>query len=151
MWTTLPFGWNESPFIYLKLSEACAQYVGDKGIPALAYVDDSWIAAPQQFSHGSDKQQWLGAAQALRFAASVVYLFGYYLSLQICDLVPSRELLYLGVIFDSRLAAFRVPQDTIAKLRSLLMDALNGQRVATLERMVVKCMTTSTTVQSASL
>lgn len=40
VWTTLPFGWNESPFTYHMLSQARAQYIRSEGIAALAYIDD---------------------------------------------------------------------------------------------------------------
>ena len=40
-WCVLPFGFSLSPWCYHNLSEANAAYLGSKGIPALAYLDDS--------------------------------------------------------------------------------------------------------------
>ena len=138
VWTTLPFGFSASPYLYHTLSEARAQYIRSKGIPALVFIDDAWICTARNACNGSDRQQWLSAAHALRFAASVSYLCGYYLSRRKCEMVPVRELRYLGIIFDSQRAVFRVPADKLVKLRSLILDVFRDQRVTapTLEKIV---------------
>ena len=41
VWTVLPFGWCETPYVYHSLSEAKAAFLRANGIPALAYIDDS--------------------------------------------------------------------------------------------------------------
>lgn len=43
VWTVLPFGWNESTYVYHSLSEAKAENLLSRGVPALAYIDDSWL------------------------------------------------------------------------------------------------------------
>lgn len=95
----------------------------------------------------------LGAAHALRFAASVAPLSGYYLSLRKCKLVSPRELRYLGIIWDSQHAAFRVPREKLVKVCSLILDVLHTQRVATptLEKIVGKCSSMRVAVQPAPL
>ena len=40
----LPFGFSLSPSCYHTLSEAKAAYLRSKGIPVLAYLDDSWLS-----------------------------------------------------------------------------------------------------------
>lgn len=153
MWTNLSFGWNESTFIYHTLSKARAQYVRSKGIPALAYIDDSWMGTPSEFTPCPVRMQCLGAARALRFAAEIAYLCGYYSCTSKCDFTPTRTLRYLGIICDSSPAFFRIPQAKFDKLRALLREALDAQSVAlaTLKTIVLKCISMKVAVQPASL
>ena len=51
VWTVLSFGWCESPYVYHSLSEVKAAFLRAKAIPALAYIDDSWLANVQS-THG---------------------------------------------------------------------------------------------------
>lgn len=88
--TTLPFGWNERAFIYSTLSEEKAQNLHRQGIPALSYIDDSWMGTPLKSKHASDRNQRVEAAHALRFAVTVGFLCLSYLSSTKCELVPTQ-------------------------------------------------------------
>ena len=52
--TVLPFGWCESPYVYHTLSEANEALLQSKGIPALPYIDGSWLANMQS-TYGQHK------------------------------------------------------------------------------------------------
>ena len=43
VWCVSTFGWCESLYVYHSLSEAKEAFLRSKGIPALAYLDDSWL------------------------------------------------------------------------------------------------------------
>ena len=43
VWSTLCFVWCPSPLVYHILSTAVAQYLREKGVPTLAWIDDFHI------------------------------------------------------------------------------------------------------------
>ena len=45
----------------------------------------------------------------------VSFLYGYFLSANICDFRPTRQQQYLILVCDSDTATFRVPQDKLDK------------------------------------
>lgn len=153
VWTVLPFGWCESPYVYHTLSEAKAAFLRSKGIPALAYIDDSWLANVQS-THGQPaRQQWLAAAEAIHVAMLVSWMCGYFLSPKKCDLRPTKVQRYLGMLCDSDTASFRVPQDKMDKLHNLLHTTLGAGELSfrTLERIAGKCMSMTVAIRPASL
>ena len=151
--TTLPFGWNESPYCYHSLSEAKAAFLRSKGIPVLAYIDDAWYANFVDTFGASDDIQWKAAAEALHIGVLVSFLCGYFLSDKKCDLRPSQQQRYLGIICDSQSASFRVPQDKLDKLHTLITEALTTGFLTsrTLERIAGKCVSMSVAIRPASL
>lgn len=153
VWSVLPFGWNESPFVYHPLSDAKAGYLRSKGNPALSYIDDSWLANPR-FTHGEEPRvQWLAAAEAIHVAVLVSFSCGYYLSENKCVFKPTQVQRCLGIICDSREAVFRIPTGKLLKLQDLLRSALDGGSldVGTLERIAGKCMSMPVAIRPASL
>ena len=73
----LSFGFSLSPWCYHTLSEAA--FLRSKGIPALAYLDDSWVSNVQA-SHGlAAREQWLVAGEATHVAMLVSCLCGQFL------------------------------------------------------------------------
>ena len=48
-------------------------------------------------------------------AMVVSFLYGYFLSANICDFRPTRQQQYLILVCDSDTATFRVPQDKLDK------------------------------------
>lgn len=57
VWCVLPFGFCGSPYVYHTLSEAKVAYLRSKGIPALAYLDDSWLSNFQSTQGKPARQQ----------------------------------------------------------------------------------------------
>ena len=43
VWCVLPFGFCESPYVCHTLSEARVAYLRSKEVPALVYLDRSWL------------------------------------------------------------------------------------------------------------
>ena len=153
VWCVLPFGWCESPYVYHSLSEAKVAYLRSRGIPALAYLDDSWLGNFQSTYGQPEREQWLAAADAIHLAMLVSFQCGYFLSVKKCDLRPTRVQRYLGMLCDSETATFRVPEDKLEKLQLLLRTALDegGLSFRTLERIAGKCMSLTVAVRPASL
>lgn len=63
-WTVIPFGFRLSPWCYHTLSEAKAAFLRSNGIPALAYLDDSWLSNFFAAHGGTAREQWLAAGEA---------------------------------------------------------------------------------------
>ena len=152
-WCVLPFGFSLSPWCYHTFSEAKAAYLRAKGIPALAYLDDSWLSNFRA-SHGrAAREQWLAAGEATHVAMLVSFLCGQFLSAKKCDFRPTRQQQYLGMVCDSDTATFRVPQDKLDKLQLLLRAAVDGGQLSfrTLQRIAGKCMSMTVAIRPASL
>ena len=141
-WCVLPFGVCECPYVYHALSEARVAYLRPKGIPALAYLDDSWLGNFNSTYGRPERKQCLAAAEAIHVAMLLPFLCGYFLSVKKCDLRPKRIQRYLGMLRDSETAMFRVPTDKLGNLQSLLRTALEEGWLSfrTLERIAGKCM-----------
>lgn len=152
-WCVLPFGFSLSPWVYHTLSEAKAAFLRSLGIPALAYLDDSWYANFLT-THGQDeKAQWLAAAEATHVAMLVSFMCGQFLSPSKCDLKPTKVQQYLGMLCDSSTATFRVPQDKLDKLQLILRETLAAKELSfrTLQRIAGKCMSMTVAIRPASL
>ena len=149
--TTIPFGWNGSLACYHELSEAKATYLQSRGIPVLAYVDHAWYGNFSTFGR-SDKVQWLSAAEALHVGMLVSYFCDYFLSDTKCDLKPSRIQRYLGILRDSSTTCFRIPDDKLRKLHTLISSELeNGTiPVRVMEKIAGKCASMSVPIRPAS-
>ena len=86
-------------------------FLRSKGIPALAYLDDSWISNFQVSNGLTPREQWLAAGEATHVATLVSLFFcDQLLSAKKCDFRPTRQQQYLGMMCDSDTATFRVPQ-----------------------------------------
>ena len=125
----LPFGWNESPFVYQTVSGVRSQFLRSRGIPAVTYIDDSWQCSPVAVSSKEPRKQWLAAAEGRRLAVALSVCAGFSLSIAKCDLVPTLSLRYLGLICDTGKAVFRVPSDKLCRLRELILKVLSEGEV----------------------
>ena len=146
-WFVLPFGSRLSPLCYHTLSEAKAAFLRSKGIPALAYPDDSsWISTFLA-------EQWLAAGEATHVAMLVLFLCGQLLSAKKCDFRPTRQQQYPGMVCDSDTATFRVPQDKLDKLQQFMREALASGRLSfrTLQQIAGKGMSMTVAIRPASL
>lgn len=129
-WCVLAFGLSISPWVYHTLSEAKAAYLRSLGIPALAYLDDSFLTIFAATHGGGTREQWLAACEATHIAMLVSFLCGCFLSARKCDLRPQRIQKYLGMLCDSETATFRVPQEKLDIVHALLTQALEARKVS---------------------
>ena len=153
VWTVLPFGWNESPFVHQTVSGVRSQFLRSRGIPAVTYIDDAWQCSPVAARETEPREQWLAAAEGLRLAVALSACAGFFLGIAKCDLVPTLSLRYLGLICDSGRAVFRVPSDKLCRLRELILKVLSEGEVplSTLEKIAGKCMSMKVAIRPASL
>ena len=119
----------------------------------MAYLDDSWFRNFRA-SHGkASREQLLAAGEATHAAILVSFLCGQFLSPKKCDLRPTRQQLYLGMLCDSDTATFRIPPDKLDKLQMLLQEALDAGRLSfrTRQGIAGKCMSMTVAIRPALL
>lgn len=153
VWRVLPFGFKPSPWVYHTLADAKGGFLRSKGVPALAYLDDS-LLCNYRLTHGkAPRVQWLAAAEATFVAMLVSFFCGAFLSIKKCDFKPTHLQKYLGIWCDSTTATFRVPQDKLDKLHERLQGALKAHTVSfeTLRSVTGQAMSMSVAIRPASL
>ena len=138
VWCVFPFGFCEIPYVYHTLSEAWVAYLRSKGIPTLAYLDDSWLGNSNSAYGRPEREQCLAAAEAIHVAMLMSFSCGYFPSVQKCDGRPKRIQRYIGMLCDSESATFRVPTDKLRNLQSLLRTALGEGRLSFRRRNVLR-------------
>eukprot|EP00903_Cladosiphon_okamuranus_P006868 g6689.t1 len=153
VWQVLPFGFSASLWVYHTLGAAKASFSRAKGIPALAYLDDS-LSCNFRATHGMlPRTQWLAAAEATSVAMLVSFFYGQFLSLKKCDLKPQRLQKYLGIWCDSSTATLRVTQEKLDKMHGRLKKALTSGVISfeTLRSVAGQAMSISVEIRPASL
>ena len=95
-----------------------------EGFRVLAFIDDALYASFVATFGESDRPQWPAGAEALLLGITVSFRCGYFISDTKCDIYPSQVQKYLGIICGSTPASFRVPEDKLRKLGTLIKQAL---------------------------
>lgn len=152
-WRVLPFGFCASPWVYHTLSEAKASFLRSLSIPALAYLDDSFLCN-FRLTHGRPPQeQWLAACHATYLAMLVAYFSGSFLSVHKCDMRPVKLLKYLGILCDSSTATFRIPREKLDKMHRRIHRALDARSISfvTLRSVTGQAASMSVAIPPASL
>ena len=152
-WCVLPFGFSLSPWVYHTLSDAKATFIRSLGIPALAYLDDSFLANFRATHGKAAREQWLASGHATYLAMLVSFFCGAFLAIKKCELKPSQTLKYLGIWCDSSTATFRIPQEKLEKLHQRLEKALATNSIAfdTLRSVAGQAASMSVAIRPASL
>ena len=112
VYTTLPFGWKASAFIYNSIALVATTYVRSLGVPCTQYIDDRH--AGQLRLHAHRKNQFSDfqlAEMACFIACSVLLSLAYFIGLKKCVLEPQRVVRFLGYLCDSEKQAFILPED----------------------------------------
>lgn len=140
-------------WVYHTLSEAQAEYLRSRGISALAYLDDSFLANFLATHGGREREQWLAPCEATHIAILVSYFCGMFLSPNKCDWRPTRIQNYSGILCDSTTATFRVPQEKLDVVHALLAQAVACRTISfrMLQRVAGKVMSMTVAVRPASL
>ena len=120
VFTVLCFGWCSSPYIYHTLSSVVGQYLRARDTPVLVWIDDFCLSNFRSTKSGTPQAQFRVAQAATYLALSVFYKAGYFMSASKCVLTPTTRLVFLGVVCDTTLRRFEVPQDKLDKLEQIL-------------------------------
>jgi len=136
VYTTLPFGFKASCFIYHTLSLAVISYGRDLGVPSLGYIDDS-LNAEFKGELGELDAQAMGCRSEELFRARIaVYIMcelwdrlGYTLSLSKSVFDPTQVLQFLGMLVNSIREAFILPEVKKVSFASIREEILSQRAV----------------------
>lgn len=149
-YTTLPFGWKASPFIYQSIGICVTSYLRQLDVINTLYIDDRFVVT------GGSKNSDDAILEASKITYMVLQLLtrlGYTLSLSKCSLIPGTCKKFLGFLVDSVKQAYILPDDKKLKfidLRKsiLLMDEVD---LRTLQRFCGKCISLTLAVPGCKL
>ena len=96
---------------------------------------------------------FIHASQAVFIAIQVLTSLGYFLNLSKFVLVPMQWLIFLGLMCDSILLTFLLPQDKIEKFAALRESILSQKwvTIVCLQKLVGKCVSFSLVIMAAKL
>ena len=137
-YTTLPFGFKGSCYVYHTVGQAVASFFRKLGIPNLCYIDDRLFIIR---SNMVDSLRLDSLEMVVDLILTVLTRLGYTLSLNKCQLVPSRTTRYLGFVVDVNEMAFRIPDEKKEKFKQLRENMMACVRIdlKTLQRFSGKC------------
>ena len=130
VFTTIPFGWKASAFVYHSIGMAATNYIRSIGVPCSQYIDDRHCGQLCLSFTQSSYSGFALAEMAAFIACTILISLGYFIGLKKCVLQPSTALRFLGYICDSLKQAFILPQDKRAKFASLRESILAHKRVS---------------------
>ena len=130
VFTTIPFGWKASAFVYHSIGMAATNYIRSLGVPCSQYIDDRHCGQLCLSFTQSSYSGFALAEMAAFIACTILISLGYFIGLKKCVLQPSTALRFLGYICDSLKQAFILPQDKRAKFASLRESILAHKTVS---------------------
>lgn len=143
-YSTLPFGWKISPFVYHTIGMQVTAYIRGLGLSTSQYIDDRiLICTSHEFS----------CNQIIYCLLQILTRLGYTLSFRKSQLTPSTCVKYLGFLINSVKCAYLLPEEKKQKFIILREDLLQQNQVnlTTLQRFAGKCISMNLVVPAAKL
>ena len=148
--TTLAFGWKNSPYVYQTIGLIASNFFRQKGIACSLYIDDRLNGAlftkkgfwSRPIGQRDTGYSYRSAEAALCMVCKVLTHLGYFLGLKRCVLAPMQWILYLGMLIDSTLQAFLIPEEKkerFASLREGILICKSSIPLKSLQRLMGKC------------
>ncbi|KAK3740319.1 hypothetical protein QZH41_009408, partial [Actinostola sp. cb2023] len=161
VYSTLPFGWKISPFVYHSTGLMASNFFRSSGIPCSLYIDDRHNGQLQvDLTQGAyvamtseDDRNLAAGKSAIFVVAYHLIKLGYFLGIAKSILNPSKTVPYLGFISDSGHQVFHLIPEKKEKFIKLVREVLTHSVVSvkTLQRLVGKCVSLSLAVPGALL
>lgn len=149
-YTTLPFDWKASPYVYQSLGMCATSYLRSLGLMNTLYIDDRFAVTKGGFE---DSGNMKGAKKLSYVLLELLTRLGYTFSLKKCSFVPSTCKNFLGFFIDSLRQAYILPLDKKQKFIELREFILSLKEVdlKTLQRFCGKCISMSLAVPGCKL
>ena len=131
-YSTLPFGWKASAYIYHSIGLAATCFVRSLGVPCSQYIDDRHIGQ-LRLPHSQLPPSFSGfqLAEMAAYIACVTFIsLGYFIGIKKSCLIPSVAVRFLGYICDSEKQAFLLPQEKRDKFATLREGILSHKTVS---------------------
>lgn len=107
----LPFGLNIAPYIFTKLMRPVIQYLRIKGILSVIYLDDLLL-----FSHS-----WEDCKSDYMVTVKLLESLGFTINLEKSVNTPSKQICFLGFVFNSDYLTISIPSDKKIKIKEELV------------------------------
>lgn len=145
VWTTLPFGLNYSPYVFNKTVRPVIQFLREKGLRIVAYVDDFCLMSQ---GDSIDIHKDIFIKTLLRL--------GWKINWEKSSLVPKQEKVYIGYVINTSAKQYpeiRIPNSRIRKLKRDIHRALQKQciKAKVLARVLGQCVSMTKAVLPAKL
>jgi hypothetical protein len=154
VYTTLPFGFKGSCYIYQSIGMVVTAYLRNLGISTLQYIDDRLMVIPAAKSNSSGGQSAHDNGKILVYCLlQILTRLGYTLAINKSVLKPSPSLVYLGFVVDVYRQAFLVPDSKRQAFEELRISVLSSASVSvnTLQRLMGKCVSFTPAIPGALL
>ena len=119
---TLPFGWKACAYIYHTVGLAATNYIRLLGVPCSQYIDDHHVgqlALRRDIKKSCGWPNFALAEAAAFIVCSVLVSLGDFIGVSKSVAVPQTRIRFLGLLSDSVLQAFIIPEDKNAKFATL--------------------------------
>lgn len=150
VYTTLPFGWKASPFVYQTIGMSVTSFLRHHGVPSLLYIDDHLIG-PWSGLGSQSLASYRRAYIATYCVCELLLRLGYTISLEKSLFTPTQVLVFLGMWVDSLRQMFLIPEEKRQKFEVLRADILKMSMVPirTLQKLMGKCVSFTICVPGA--
>lgn len=131
-YSTLPFGWKASAYLYHSIGLAATCYVRSLGVPCSQYIDDRHIRQ-LRLPHSQLSPSFSGfqLAEMAAYIACVTFIWlGYFIGIKKSCLIPSVAVRFLRYICNSEKQAFLLPQEKCNEFAALRKDILSHKTVS---------------------
>lgn len=131
VYTTLPFGWKASAYIYHSIGLCATSFIRSLGVPSSQYIDDRHIGQLEPRHDVQHSFDYFHLAEMAAFiACSVLISLGYFIGFKKSSMIPRSAVRFLGSICDSEKQAFILPEDKRRKFSSLREQILSNKTVS---------------------
>jgi len=115
----LPFGLSSAPRTFTKIMKPVMTVLRSLGIRVVIYLDDLLFL--------NESEQ--GVSRDLDIAIELLERLGFIINWPKSHTTPCQVIQYLGMVIDSRLMSFSLPESKFLKMRSMCQQALSRNRV----------------------
>ena len=154
VYTTLPFGWSPSAYVYQTIGLGVSSFIRAQNVPLTQYIDDRHVGQLHPTKAFSTVWSNLELSEGAAFITALTLTHcGYFIGLQKSVLRPVKSLLFLGFICDSTRQAFVLPQDKKENFAVLRESIISSKCVTvnTLQRFAGKAVSFSLAIPAAKL
>ncbi|KAK3738628.1 hypothetical protein QZH41_009488 [Actinostola sp. cb2023] len=131
VYSTLPFGWKASAYIYNSIGLVATSFIRSLGVPCSQYIDDRHVGQLRLPQNSTCRFSGYQLAEMASFiACSVLLSLGYFIGLKKSVLVPQTVIRFLGYLCNSHKQAFILPEDKRLKFSTLRESILENKSVS---------------------
>lgn len=113
--TCLPFGLASAPFVFTKLMKPIIQYLRDRGVPCVNYLDDFLILGSSEVS----------CTKNVQIVTTLLGTLGLIINTEKSVLTPKTRCKFLGFVFDTNIMSIELPTEKREKILKWIKYFIN--------------------------